>query len=194
MGRRAVIGIGAVIVTVAAVALPNYVFVQRHLSGVIHADARNGGISAFAHYKYFVIPSSVVFDLRNVSGKSSPADVTRVFLQFAETLKDSTFTEITLSHSGHQKFLLEGEYFKTLGTEYGTQNPVYTMRTFSENVHKLDGTAAFGSWTGGWLGVVGKQMEDFNEFHKQWYIADLAQNGQPLHTSGSPPTAAEFKH
>ena len=49
------------------------------------------------------------------------------------------------------------------------------MRTLPENVFKMDGTAAFGTWTGGWLGVVGKQMEDFSEFHKQWYISDLAK-------------------
>ncbi len=177
MGRRAVIGGGAVAVVVAAVALCNWIFVQRHLSGVIHADKRNSGITAFAHYRYFVVPSSLVFDLRKLSGDNSPADVTRVFLQFSESLKESTFREVTLSHRGHPKFLLSGEYFHTLGSEFGTQNPVYTMRTFSENVHKLDGTAAFGTWTGGWLGVVGKQMEDFNEFHKQWYIADLAHDG-----------------
>ena len=177
MGRRAVIGIGTVAVALAAIALSNYIFVQRHLSGVINADERNRGISAYAHYKYFVVPSSIVFDLRKLSDESSPADVTRVLLQFSETLKDRTFSDVTLSHSGRPKFLLQGEYFKTLGIEYGTQNPVYTMRTFPENVQKLDGTAAFGNWTGGWLGVVGKQMEDFNEFHKQWYIADLAQNG-----------------
>lgn len=177
MGRRAVVGVGAVAVAVAAVAFFNYIFVQRHLSGVINSEKRNAGISAFAHYKYFVVPSSLVFDLRKISGESSPADVTRIFLQFSETLKDRTFAEVTLSHSGRPKFQLAGEYFKTLGSEYGTQNPVYTMRTFPENVHKLDGTAAFDTWTGGWLGVVGKQMEDFNEFHKQWYIADMAQNG-----------------
>ena len=47
------------------------------------------------------------------------------------------------------------------------------MRTFPENVYRPDGARAFDSWTGGVLGVLGKQMEDFNEFHKQWYIEDL---------------------
>jgi hypothetical protein len=174
---------GAVLVTVAfvgivaAVALCNYVFVQRHLSSVVYTDPRNNGITVFAHYKFFLLPTSVVFDLRRVSGESSPADVSRVLLQFAQALKDNTYTDVTLSYRGTSKFVLKGEYFRTRGIEYGTQNPVYTMRTFPENVYKLDGSPAFGTWTGGWLGVLGKQMDDFNEFHKQWYIADMAQSG-----------------
>lgn len=177
MGRSLTTGVGVLVAIAASIALCNYVFVQRHLSEVVNSDERNSGITAFAHYKYFVIPSSLVFDLRQLSGEKSPADVTRVLLQFSESMKDSTFDQVTLSHVGRPKFLLTGEYFHTLGSEYGTQNPVYTMRTFPENVYKLDGTAAFGTWTGGWLGVIGKQMEDFNEFHKQWYIADIAGDG-----------------
>ena len=50
------------------------------------------------------------------------------------------------------------------------------MRTFPENVYALDGAKAFPSWTGGLIGVTGKQMEDFAEFHKQWYIYDLTES------------------
>jgi hypothetical protein len=39
-----------------------------------------------------------------------------------------------------------------------------------EHVYALDGTPAFGTWTGGWLGVMGKQLDDSNEFHKQWWV------------------------
>jgi hypothetical protein len=48
------------------------------------------------------------------------------------------------------------------------------MRTFSENLVTPDGQRAFPVWTGGLLGVLQKQMEDFNEFHQRWYIRDLA--------------------
>lgn len=177
MGRRTIISSGVFVAIAASIALANYVLVQRQLTGVINADKRNSGITAFAHYEYFVVPSSLVFDLRKLSGDKSPADVTRVLLQFAESMQDSTFERITLSHRGRPKFFLTGKFFHAIGSEYGTQNPVYTMRTFPENVYKLDGRAAFGTWTGGWLGVIGKQMDDFNEFHKQWYIEDIARNG-----------------
>jgi len=54
------------------------------------------------------------------------------------------------------------------------QNPVYTMRTFPQNVYALDGSPAFETWSGGLLGVLGKQLEDFSEFHKQWYLNEIS--------------------
>lgn len=121
-----------------------------------------------------MIPSSLIYDLRGLSPESSSADVTRVLLQYARVLKDRQFDEVILAYRGTPKFLLKGEYFSSLGREYGVQNPVYTARTFPENVYELDGTPAFGGWTGGLIGVVARQMEDFNQFHKEWYIEDMA--------------------
>jgi len=40
------------------------------------------------------------------------------------------------------KFVLEGDYFQTLGKEYGTQNPVYTMRTFPEKLNSPEPSVA----------------------------------------------------
>jgi len=47
------------------------------------------------------------------------------------------------------------------------------MRTFTEHVFSPDEKKAFSTWTGGLLGVVKQQMEDFVEFHKKWYIEDI---------------------
>ena len=66
-------------------------------------------------------------------------------------------------------------YFKKPGDEYETQNPVYTMRTFTENVYRLDGRKAYPEWTGGWLGVLQKEMEQYSAFHDDWYLNDLAR-------------------
>lgn len=165
----------SIIAIVAAVALGNYMLIQRPLSSVIDSDPRNKGITIYAHYKYFVVLSSLIFDLRSVSGDNSPTDVSRVLFQFAQTQKEKTFTDVTLAYRGNNKFMLKGDFFRTVGNEYGSQNPIYTIRTFPENVYKIDGSPAFGTWTGGLIGVLGKQMEDFNDFHKQWYIADMAR-------------------
>jgi hypothetical protein len=51
---------------------------------------------------------------------------------------------------------------------------MYTLRTLPENLNRPDGEQAFGTWTGGMLGVLGHQMEDFAEWHSAWYIRDLA--------------------
>lgn len=177
MSRHRIYLIAIPLIVIAVVAGANYALLQRHLAAVLEADPRNKGIEAFAHYEMYILPSTLVFDLKAVSPTNSPADVSRVLLQFAQTQKEASFSLVKLAHQGTVKFQLKGEYFRTLGQEYGVQNPVYTMRTFPENVFRLDGSPAFSTWTGGLLGVVVKQMEDFNEFHKQWYIADLAKSG-----------------
>jgi len=52
---------------------------------------------------------------------------------------------------------------------------VYTIRTFPQNVRKLDGTPAYETWSGGMLGVLSRQREDVNQFARDWFIADLAK-------------------
>ena len=165
-------------VGILGVAGVNYFLVHRNVQQILASDERNQGVGIFAHYKYFVLPSELVIDLRKISGTNSPADVTRVLLQLAQSQKARTYKSVTLAHHGKSKFLLKVEFFQILGIEFGTQNPMYTMRTLPENVYNIDGTAAFETWTGGMLGVLSKQMEDFSDFHKQWYIADLGRHAQ----------------
>lgn len=98
--------------------------------------------------------------------------MTRRLLKVAEALKDDDYGRIYLSYKGREKFYLEGPYFKQIGTEREWQNPIYTVRTMPENVHNLDGSPAFQTWTGGWLGVMGQQMDDNNEFHRKWWVDD----------------------
>ena len=170
--RRIVKVIVAILTLAGAALLINYVAVHRHLAGL--EDPRNEGVSAWAHYRYLVDANTLVFDLRDVDGTKSAADVFRVLLQFAETQKDRTYSDVILACRGQPRFVLKGAYFQQLGREYGPQNPVYTMRTFPENVYRPDGSRAFGTWTGGVIGVMGKQIEEFTAFHRQWYLEQLA--------------------
>lgn len=151
----------------------NYLMLGKPMEDVPKSDPRNSGIHIAAHYKYYLIPSVLVLDMKEVSSEKSPADVFRVFLQYASEIQQMEFETVNLNSKRKTKFILKGSYFRELGEEYDFQNPVYTMRTFPENVYTLDGQKAFPSWTGGLLGVTGKQVEDFTEFHKQWYIDDL---------------------
>jgi hypothetical protein len=152
----------------------NYFTLQRQASQVISGDSRNSGIKILVHYQWFVNPRALVFDLRQVSGKNSMLDVSRVLLQFAEKQKNHRVDRVVLSHKGTAKFMLKGEYFRTLGSDYQSQNPAYTLRTLPEHVYRLDGSSAFGTWTGGLIGVLGKQMEDVNELHRRWWLSDFA--------------------
>lgn len=151
----------------------NYVQLQRPMNGVLDGDSRNAGVEVRVHYRIYVNPSVLVYDLRAVARTNSKIDIFRSFLQFAEKMKEKKFETVELSFRGKTKFTITGEYFQLLGRDYGTQNPVWTMNHFPENLHLPDGTRAYGTWTGGWLGVAGKQIEDFNDVHDQWYMRDL---------------------
>jgi hypothetical protein len=172
--KRPIFGtIGVLLVVLATIFGANYLILQSPMSEVLKADLRNKGVNVSVHFSKYINTSEIIFDLRDVSGSNNPADITRILLQYAQQLKERQLDRVILAFRGNHKFQLKGAYFRTLGEEYGTQNPVYTMRTFPENVYELGGTAAFGTWTGGLLGVVGKQFDEFNEFHKQWYLMDM---------------------
>jgi len=141
---------------------------QSHLDEVIVDDTRNGFISARVRLSNPFDASGIVFDVREVSAGASRVDIVRVLLQFAAKVKDHRFERVYLAYQGERRFQLDGEYFHTLGNEYGSQNPMFTLRTLPENVRDLKGENVYGSWTGGILGVLGKQMDDLNEFVDRW--------------------------
>lgn len=171
---KKIISILIIIITVlSGVFAFNYFSVTKPMSEVLEEDPRNSGIEIYTHYNYFINPSVLVVDVRDISGEKAPADVFRVLLQYASKLKDTPFDKVLLQSKGKTKFILEGVYFELLGEEYGIQNPVYTMRTFPENVYTPDGEKAFSTWSGGFLGVMKEQMEDFADFHHRWYIEDI---------------------
>ena len=175
--RRSILVASVAGVIALSIASGNYVLVQRDMHAAIASDPRNSGLVLYGYHEKLVVPGAIVIDMRNVSETNSPADVFRLLLQFAAKQKDRDYEKVVLAFRGNHRFILKGAYFKTLGQEYGTQNAVYTMRTLPENVFNIDGTLAFGTWTGGLLGVLGRQMEDFTEFHKRWYINELARAG-----------------
>ena len=108
------------------------------LQKVIVDDVRNAGVEAKAHYGNVGL-SVLVFDLRNVSSTVSRADVFRVFLQYAKAMKEKRFDKVQLAWRGKTKFVISGSYFQKLGQEFDLQNPVYTIRTFPENLRTPTG-------------------------------------------------------
>lgn len=162
---------------VLMIAGANWFFLQRPVAGELARDKRNAPVTAYVYARWGVDPRTLIFDLWTIDGSASMLDVTRVLLQTAEALKDYRFSSVILAHRGVARFSLDGDYFHRLGAEYSFQNPVYTIRTLPQNVKHLDGRAAFGTWTGGLLGVVKEQMEDGARMHRQWYLDEMAASG-----------------
>jgi len=151
----------------------NYLTLQLPIKNKIKTDPRNDGVNICIHYKYYLIPSQIVFDIRSISGSNAPVDVFRVFLQSAEALQNKKINKVELASKGKTKFYITGAYFKTLGDDYGSQNAIYTTRTFPENLYLSDGAKAYEEWSGGIFGVLNKQMEDFNNACKKWFLEDF---------------------
>lgn len=174
MKHRKIVWLLVPVAAVAAIMCWNYFTVQRPMSSKSNSDPRNDGLSITAHYQWYVNPSVLVFDLRGFSDTNSEADVLRNLFQCAHAMKSHSFDRIILEYKGNPRFILKGTNFKQVGNEYGYQNPVYTLRTLPQHVYNLNGMPAFGTWTGGLLGVVVHQMQDLNTFGRQWFLADAA--------------------
>jgi hypothetical protein len=145
-------------------------------SQVQTALAGETGARTVVYRRDLLAGNDIVFDVRSVSGDMSMIVMTRRLLKTAEALKDADLGRVYLAYKGHEKFYFDGAYFKQIGAERQTQNPIYTIKTMPENVHNLDGTPAFQSWSGGWLGVLGQQMDDVNEFHRKWWTNDAVSD------------------
>ena len=152
----------------------NYLSLTYPVKQRLAEDTRNSGVGFDVHYQFYVNPSAIVIDLDHIHGSVSLADVFRGFLQICDKLKDKDFDEVLLASNGSVKFKITGSYFKELGQNYATQNPIYTVRTFPEHVYTPAGVNAYGTITGGLFGVLNKQMEDFKDFSEKWYLNDLS--------------------
>lgn len=170
--KKLVTAIGVMLTLVAAMLLFNYFSAHSPVQRAISEDSRNEKVRVWSYHRFGVMPGDLVFDLRSFDDSAAPLDVIRTLLHAASGLKERKFDRVVLAYQGTPKLFLRGDYFQTLGQEYGQQNPVYTLRTLPENVYRLDGTPAYGTWTGGILGVLGKQMEDLGKLSQDWFLKD----------------------
>lgn len=147
--------------------LPAVNRLQTEVSAELGKDPRNSGIVVKVNRS---LTDTLTLDLSFQENKAA-LDVIRVLFQTADALKNEAFSKVILASHGTDKFYLEGPFFQELGREYSSgQNTVYMSRTLPEHVRRLDGSAAFGTWTGGLIGVTGKQLEDLNDFCRTWCL------------------------
>jgi len=168
-------GIAALVAIPLVVYAVNHFNLQSAMNDVLSRPG-NTGIDVSVHYGGYLDGNTLVYDLKSVSEGHSMADVFRVFLQFAEKIQSKEFDTVKLCFRGDERFQIDGGYFQTLGREFAHQNVIYTIRTFPEHLRTPGGLEAFPPRMGGWLYVMGKQMEDFTAFHRRWYVDDLGSS------------------
>lgn len=131
-------------------------------------DDRNGGFTMVAYRAYGLHPTDITVDLIGVE-RAAPIDLYRGLFQAAAAFDDRRFGSVTLARQGRAVFRLSGDDFHEIGRAYDLgENPVYMIRTLPEKLLLPDGAPAYGTWTGGVLGVLSAQMEDVNDAAQTW--------------------------
>jgi len=144
------------------------------LADVIASDPRNGGVVARAVTELTGNGGRrLVVDVSDLAAGKSRLDVFRVLLMLASEQKDSDHDTVELACRGEPRFTLQGEGFRALGREYGTQNPISLVRRFPGLLNHLDGSAAYPKWDGGFLTVALQEFREFRDAHDRWYVNTL---------------------
>ena len=151
--------------------LGNVMYVGQPVAAALAEDGRNHGVDLSARVGFWIQPSILILDLRDIEPTKTPVDLWRAMFQAAEALDERgrSFERVVLARRGSAVFALSGQDFSSLGFEYGAgQNPVYLLRTLPEKLYHPDGSPAFGTWSGGLLGVTTRQMEDLSDAFSAW--------------------------
>lgn len=155
-----VLGLAAVAAFNASIGVP--------VASELGKDSRNSGLTIVAYRSFGLHPTDVTLNILTAENVA-PADVFRATFQAAQALKDRRFGQINLVRGLSHIYSMRGEDFQEIGREFEAgQNPVYLIRTLPEKLFLPDGSSAFGTWTGGLLGVVTQQMDDVNSAARTW--------------------------
>lgn len=133
-------------------------------------DYRNESATVLVYHRWGIIPRQIVVDVWSVDETASRADVTRMLFHIAEQFANRDYDQVILAYKGQARLQLEGDFFNEVGRTFRYENPIYLMRTLPQHVSQIDGTQAFGSYSGGWMGVLNAQMEDLNTLHDKWWL------------------------
>lgn len=148
---------------IAALAIYN-LSVTVPASSDLSEDGRASGYSMVVYRTWLVHPTDITVDLRDVS-TAARIDLFRGLRLAAEGLGDREFGQVTLARGGKPVFVMSGDDFAAYG-RYGTS--LAAVQSLPEQMHLPSGEQAFGEWTGGWLGVMGRQLEDVNVMAEEW--------------------------
>src|SRR5882672_12152806 len=112
---RWLLAVGAVF---AAVVAWNYFGAHRPMAERLAQDVRNEKVTLWAYHQYGLVPGALVIDLKGFSDDAAMVDIMRTVLHAADAHKDKRFERVVLAYKGTSKFMLDGDYYQTLGRAY----------------------------------------------------------------------------
>lgn len=155
---------------IAFVLAYNFFWMHFPVQQKLSEDYRNTSASIAVYHRWGIHPNEIVVDIRSVEGSASRLDITRMLFQIAEVFEDRNYSTVILAHRGKEKLKLDGDFFKETGETFSFQNPIHLSRELPKNVYHLDGKRAYGSYSGGWLGVLNAELEQLNDLHDDWWL------------------------
>jgi hypothetical protein len=162
------------VVRLVAIVLPvlvyllNFGLFQNSINKVILGDDRNSGISVQAHWRWYVDPTVLVYDLREMPAGATGVDALRPFIHFAYKQKDRQFSRVDLAWRGTVRFSIKGSDFAELGRQYVHRSPVDTMVVMPGIVRRPDGSKAFPARAGSFAEQNSQLLVDFTTFVNAW--------------------------
>jgi hypothetical protein len=170
---RRLVFVGTPLFAAAIGYLANFLFLQQPMNQVLRANAAFEGIEISTHYRYWVVPGQIVYNLQSVGGKRTALDVHTVLLEYAKRLKDEKFKKVELQFRGQTRFTIDGSAFQKLGREYDRRNFAYVLFEFPRMLRGEPPAEEEGTSDG----------EALLEFHDQWYAEEI--RGKKIETTKS---------
>jgi hypothetical protein len=138
--------------------LVNFFLLQQPLNEVLRGNRAYARMKVSAHYKYWVVPGVVVYDLKGVDANQSRLDVHSVLVEYARELRKREIRQVDLRYRGKTKFSIAGDTFRRLGDESEKKNFGWVLYDFPKIIS-------------------GRDEEDDRDallrFHDQWYANDV---------------------
>lgn len=139
-----------------------------HLASKLEQCPSKQGIDARAYYVW-MSPDSIVLDLgSNHSSGVRRIDVLHLLLQFLSEIEYSGVRRVFLASEGNRIYFVEVSECEDLVESYDGGGRLWALNNCPSRVRNLDGSPAFESWSGGWLGVLKEQSEDIVTLADRW--------------------------
>jgi hypothetical protein len=142
----------------------NLFLLQEPMNDVLKESTSFNGMSVSAHYKYWVVPSVVEYDLQSLTVRQTPIDVHAALLKFAERVRSKRFSQIDISYHGTPKFSVDGASFQRVGDEYAKHNLAYALYTFPRTARPVGASKP--------APAALSDRDALLQFHQQWYGDD----------------------
>lgn len=168
--KARVVLVGTPILAIFVGYLANFLLLQRPMNDILRRNASFAGMSVSTHYKWFVNPGEVVYDLRAPGDGLGPLHVQAALLEFARHRIDAGDNRVELRWRGEPRFTLAGQDFREIGRRYAAGDFEYALLALPRMVIPVNDASPVESRDA---------REALREFHRIWYGEEA--DGQSAH-------------